>query len=130
MTDLSPTGRPLTWAQRANWGLPFVCGAHAVVLLASFRAGSIALAGLSLIACYGLIERRKWGFWLAGVLAVVAGLWEALFLLASLVGSSGPVGLASGLLQGGLGLVLSVGVLVLLLLADGPAKGPGGRWRR
>lgn len=130
MTDPASSSRPPTWAERARWGLPILCGAHAVVLLGSLRVGSIALAGFSLIACYGLVERRRWGRWLAGAIAVVAGVWEALFLLATLVGRSGPLDLATGVLQGGLGLLLGAGVLgllVLLVLADDPARGCGRR---
>ncbi len=119
------TRRPPTQAERARWGLPFVCGAHAVVLLVSLRVGGIVLAGLALIACYGLIERRRWGYWLAGAVAVVSGLWDGLFVLASLVSRSGSPYERAELIQAGGDLVLCGCLLVLLMLADDPRKGPG-----
>jgi hypothetical protein len=116
-----------TWAERARWALPILCGVRAILLLTALTAGSVGAAGLCLIACYGLIERKAWGSWLAGSLAVVCSLWDGLSLLALLVGRSEPPAL---LLQGlvcAIDLALCAGILALLLIADSARRPAVGR---
>lgn len=115
-----------TWAERARWALPILSGARAVLLLSALTVGSVGAAGLCLIACYGLIERKAWGSWLAGALAVACSLWDGLMMLASLMGWAESPALVLQGLACAVDLALCAGILVMLLLADGARRPAAG----